>query len=997
LPPEALFASAFALSLIVVLAVTPLAIRIADRTGFHDQPVGYKGHSKPTPYLGGAAVFTGYLLAAVLTGAAGSRLGWILVFAIFLWAVGTIDDRVTVAPLLRVIAEAGAAAGLFAADLGWSITGNDLADLAITVVWVVALSNAFNLMDNMDGAACTVALFSSAGTAVIALVLGDEMLAALAIALSGACLGFLRYNLAGPARIFLGDGGSMPIGFVVSATIMALPLDNDVRWQRLAIGVLLAGLPLLDTSLVILSRRRAGISLLQGGRDHLTHRLRRHLPSARAVAVALGTVQAALCAGALWLSQHDETSTTLAWAFLLVAGAATLALMETQAWAPERPPAEDMAEAPGAPAPEPAAPGELPPPTVSGGVLRTYPLEAGLVVVVAASCGLSPFFYGFYDLGTWGPIALGLLAVLLGLVIARPAVPRPAALVALGSLAALAVWSLVSSSWAGSPGNALTEANRWMLYATLFAILLLLLRDDRLGRLLLGATTALVLALGLYVVIRMLAGSGGDLFLTKRLNDPLGYVNGLASYFLLGIWPLVAVAERARPWLAGAAAGAAVLLASLMVLSETRAIVPAIVLSAIVLVMLVPGRTRRGWVLVLIVASVAAISSPLIHVFDQPSPTVTAGSARDAAAAILVAALAAGLVWGAVTALVARATPVAGPVTRRAPTVALVLLVVLALGVGAAAVGDPGHEASRQWDAFTKLQGPGTDKTRFLSGGGNRYDYWRVAADELSAEPLRGVGAGSYQFTYFKERRTTEDIRQPHSLELQALAELGIVGGVFVLLFIAAVLVGLARRAYAARRSPAEAGITVAAGGIFVVWLVHTSVDWIHLIPGVTGAALAAAAVLLSPWRRSAQAGRGRVHKLVVAACAVLVVAAAIFLGRATLADRHATEAQDALQSDPRHALTEADRALALNDDSVATYYTRSAAYARLGDYAGARGSLLEATRVEPDNFVTWALLGDLAVRHGDRRLAQTLYRRALTLNPRDPNLPGLVRNPPRP
>src|SRR5206468_6163161 len=124
------------------------------------------------------------------------------------------------------------------------------------------------------------------------------------------------------------------------------------------------------------------------------------------------------------------------------------------------------------------------------------------------------------------------------------------------------------------------------------------------------ATTVFVLALGLYVVGRMLGGDG-DLFLTKRLNDPLGYVNGQASYFLLGIWPLVAVAERARPWLAGAAAGAAAMLASLLVLSETRAIVPAIVLSGVVLLASVPGRARSGWLVLLLAATVACISSPL--------------------------------------------------------------------------------------------------------------------------------------------------------------------------------------------------------------------------------------------------------------------------------------------------------------------------------------------------------------------------------------------------
>jgi tetratricopeptide (TPR) repeat protein len=207
---------------------------------------------------------------------------------------------------------------------------------------------------------------------------------------------------------------------------------------------------------------------------------------------------------------------------------------------------------------------------------------------------------------------------------------------------------------------------------------------------------------------------------------------------------------------------------------------------------------------------------------------------------------------------------------------------------------------------------------------------------------------------------------------------------------------GFVRLASAARRSPAEAGMAVAAGGMFLVWLVHTSVDWIHLIPGVTGAALAAAAVLLSPWGRAAPAvGRSVVHKLVAAACVVLVVAAALFLGRATLADRAAQDAAAHVTMDPRAALADTSKALSLNGDAISSYYLRSSAYARLGDYGGARGALLAALRVEPRNFVTWALLGDLAVRHGDRALAQRYYRHALLLNPRDPQLPALARSPP--
>lgn len=320
----------------VVLAATPLAIRLAERTGFHDRPAGYKGHAAPTPYLGGAAVVAGWEVGALVAGTGGSRLGWILVCALVLWAVGTADDRVTVSPLARVLVEAGAAGLLVAVGLGWSISGSPVADAAITVVWLVAVSNAFNLMDNMDGAACTVALFSALGTAVVAFTLGNPALGALSVALCGACLAFLRFNLAGPARIFLGDGGSMPIGFVVGAAIMALPVHHAPGWHRLATGVLLAGLPLVDTGLVILSRRRAGVPLLQGGRDHLTHRLARRLGSARVVALALGAVQAALGGVALWLANSGAGSPVVVWALLLVAGTAALAVMETSTWRPDR-------------------------------------------------------------------------------------------------------------------------------------------------------------------------------------------------------------------------------------------------------------------------------------------------------------------------------------------------------------------------------------------------------------------------------------------------------------------------------------------------------------------------------------------------------------------------------------------------------------------------------------------------------------------------------------
>ena len=178
------------------------------------------------------------------------------------------------------------------------------------------------------------------------------------------------------------------------------------------------------------------------------------------------------------------------------------------------------------------------------------------------------------------------------------------------------------------------------------------------------------------------------------------------------------------------------------------------------------------------------------------------------------------------------------------------------------------------------LRTGGQSDTRFLSGGGYRYDYWRVAWKEFSSEPLRGLGAGNYPRDYFLERRTSEDIRQPHSLPMQTLAELGIVGGLLLATFLAAVVAGLWRQSRRARRSLTRRMVAVAAGGAFVAWFMHTSVDWLHNIPGVTGVALCAAAALLAPWSRSVRTMAFTTSRaFAVAGAAVAVIVAADVTG----------------------------------------------------------------------------------------------------------------------
>jgi hypothetical protein len=700
------------------------------------------------------------------------------------------------------------------------------------------------------------------------------------------------------------------------------------------------------------------------------------------VALTLGIVQAGLGAIAVGVVQLGRGSVLAAWSIWFVVAAAAIVLLESRSWAPVRDSAS-AARAPGAGRSRP-----------DWAAFSPSVVEVVLIAFIAISCGLSPFLYGFYDVSVWGPIALGMLAALLGLVIARPAVPRRTALVAASALAALWLWALVSSSWAESADQAMTEANRWLLYAALFGVLVLLLRDDRLGMVVIGAGAAVILALGGYIVVRMLSGSGDELFLAGRLNEPLGYVNGQAGYLLMGMWPLIALAERARhPLLAGIGVAGATFLGGLVLLGQTRAVVPAVALSALLLLVAVPGRTRRAWALAVTGAGVAACIGPVLDVYDsmRDVPPHADAELQAAAFAIGLAALLAGGLWAGVVAVTARLGDRSRS-GRKLAWVPLALTVGVVVALGTAALNDPIGKVRDEYRAFTELGVQSNSSSRFTSGAGNRYDYWRVAVEQFADHPLQGIGAGNYDRTYFLERQTTEDIRQPHSIELQTLGELGIAGGALLAIFIVAIAVGFARRAREARNDSRARGLVVAAGGTFAVWLMHTSVDWLHLIPGLTGIALCSAAVLVGPWARSRAGGMGRGRIAIALVCGLAVLAGAAFVGRAALADRYLNQGRDVLLSDPAEAVVKAKDSQRLNDERLQAYYLESAAWARLGDYSRARAALAEGARREPHDFVTWALLGDLATRREDYRQALADYRRAQALNPRDPSLKATVR-----
>jgi hypothetical protein len=639
------------------------------------------------------------------------------------------------------------------------------------------------------------------------------------------------------------------------------------------------------------------------------------------------------------------------------------------------------------------------------------------LLLLGLGAGLSPFFFAYYNASVWVPIGLGLVAVSAVAAVARPARPSGPAALALGGLLGLGVWSLASTAWAESVENAMVSGNRWLAYGALLVLLLVLLRSERHSAVLLGAAGLGVAAVAISVLARLLGTHPETLFLVGRLNSPLGYINGEGCLFVIGFWLCIAAAEVRRVLVAGPAAGMATLMACLTLLSQSRGTALAMLGSLIFVVALVPGRTRRIYGLLVVAAGVAAAAPELLRVYDHTvAETVPAGVGHAAGRSALLAALTVGAVWALLTWAweLLRSRGVSIFRVRRAGAWLLVVPVVLALAVAASSAHRIEHDVRNQWHAFTHVGGSSAggsssssaSQSRLLSGAGNRYDYWRIAWRIWREHPVLGVGAGNYPRSYYQQRSTTEDIEQPHSIELQALSELGVVGTLLLAGFIVGIAWGAFRMRPAARRSPLTRSLMVGAVGAFVAWLVQTSVDWMQLLPGLTAIALIGAAVLLRP-RSSKMAGDTSRHShfgkvltgksaLVLGASVVMVslVVAGASLSRQGLADLYRTRAQHELDAHPAAALADANRSLDIDADAAETYYVKAAALARFNQAVSAQAVLRQALEHEPNNFVTWTLLGDISLREHSMGAARRDYDRAHQLNPRDLTLRALTANP---
>jgi UDP-GlcNAc:undecaprenyl-phosphate GlcNAc-1-phosphate transferase len=268
-----LYLFAFCIAFILSLYLTPIMRKAALQFGIVDKPDGnLKKHTEPIPYLGGIAIYLSFLLTLAFSFEFNQEVLGILLAGTIVLLLGLIDDLGFLKPSVKFAGQLVAVLVMIRTGIFIKLTFIPIyISIPLTIIWLVGMTNAFNIIDVMDGLAVGVAFFASLAFFIVALLNGKIMIAIVTITLAGSLLGFLRYNF-NPARIYMGDAGSMFLGLMIGALAMIGSYTEQNILGFLSPLVIL-GIPLFDTFLVMYIRWRKGISVFHGSNDHYALRL----------------------------------------------------------------------------------------------------------------------------------------------------------------------------------------------------------------------------------------------------------------------------------------------------------------------------------------------------------------------------------------------------------------------------------------------------------------------------------------------------------------------------------------------------------------------------------------------------------------------------------------------------------------------------------------------------------------------------------------------------
>lgn len=318
----------FLVALFATIALVPLAKKIALRFDAIDYPSARRVNMRPVPRMGGVAMFGGLVITLVLLLCGMQFLGWMSPFIshpdisvnyvgvgigiIFMFAVGIVDDIKNLSPKPKLLGQTIAACIVAASGLLFSSIHNPFGDgfidfgwfsYPLTVFYLVAFANVINLIDGLDGLAAGITAISAFTIFVFSVLTNRPDAAFISIALAGACVGFLRYNF-NPASIFMGDSGALLLGFLLGI-VSLLAVSRSALFVSLLVPLLAAGVPIIDTALAIVRRKRSHRPIDEADKGHIHHRLLQAGFTQKATVLIMWAWTAALAVCAVLITELD--------------------------------------------------------------------------------------------------------------------------------------------------------------------------------------------------------------------------------------------------------------------------------------------------------------------------------------------------------------------------------------------------------------------------------------------------------------------------------------------------------------------------------------------------------------------------------------------------------------------------------------------------------------------------------------------------------------------
>jgi UDP-GlcNAc:undecaprenyl-phosphate/decaprenyl-phosphate GlcNAc-1-phosphate transferase len=344
---------AFSIALLASVTLTVPVRALALRVGMVDLPGPRKVHLQPIPLLGGLAIYGAVVIAALFStsGPTRNQVFGILAGATLVALVGILDDRgllhhqIKLFVAMPLAAAILLASGIHAQVFSVLVAGHNgyLLDAALTMIWVVGVTASFSILDHMDGLCAGVAAVASVFFATLALLHGQTLVSSLAAAVLGAATGFLRWNFK-PAKIFMGDGGAMFLGFLMATLGLKLRLEQVNHLSAWLVPVLILGAAILDTALVSVSRARRGLlPFATPGKDHAAHRLANLGLGHRGAVVTMYFIGAVSGAAALLVSYLSIRGAAILGCVALVLLSVGIVFLESAPFERQRPEIKEAA------------------------------------------------------------------------------------------------------------------------------------------------------------------------------------------------------------------------------------------------------------------------------------------------------------------------------------------------------------------------------------------------------------------------------------------------------------------------------------------------------------------------------------------------------------------------------------------------------------------------------------------------------------------------------